>query len=61
MTIHKAQGSEANHVILIWPYFSTNSNPNTLKKENNDDFKRKLMYTAITRAKEQLDVIIDSD
>jgi exodeoxyribonuclease V alpha subunit len=43
MTIHKTQGSEFNHVAMILP-------PNT----NNQLLTRELLYTGITRAKNQM-------
>ena len=43
LTIHKAQGSEANQVILLWPNQEVPSRKNT--------YEKKLLYTAITRAK----------
>ncbi|SET49784.1 exodeoxyribonuclease V subunit alpha [Thalassotalea agarivorans] len=48
MTIHKSQGSEFNHVVMVLP--------------NNNDSKllsRELLYTAITRAKQQISVYAD--
>ena len=61
MTIHKSQGSEAEKVSLLW-----NISINKLKKSKlktidqilffNDDFEKRLFYTAITRAKNNLDL-----
>ncbi len=60
-TVHKAQGSEAKHVIFLWPEPinqkpSSNSNP-----LYNKEYERKLIYTAITRAKSNLDLAITLD
>ncbi len=58
ITIHKAQGSESNHVILIWPN-STNKEAHSSEEiEFNKEYEQRLLYTAITRAKERLDIII---
>jgi len=46
MTIHKTQGSEFNHVALILP-----------KQTDNKLLSRELLYTGITRAKENLSVL----
>ena len=61
MTIHKSQGSEAEKVSLLW-----NKSINKLKKSQlktidqilffNDDYEKRLFYTAITRAKNNLDL-----
>ena len=60
-TVHKAQGSEAEHVIFLWPepinqIHSSNNNP-----LYNKEYERKLIYTAITRAKSKLDLAITLD
>ena len=44
LTIHKAQGSEADQVVLLWPPCDDASNT-------------ALLYTAITRARDQLTVV----
>ncbi len=44
LSIHKSQGSEFNHVLLILP-------------EGSEIFGREAFYTAITRAKKQLDIL----
>ncbi len=54
MTIHKAQGSEASQVLLLWPSTSKIQEENTLKKLYSDDYEKRMLYTAITRAKKQL-------
>ena len=45
LTIHRAQGSEADAVILLWPL------------QDPGDFESCLLYTAITRARASLDLI----
>ena len=61
ITIHKSQGSEAGKVCLLW-----NKSKNIIKKSSvktidqnlffNNNFDRRLFYTAITRAKNNLDL-----
>ena len=57
ITIHKSQGSESNRVIILWPKKSIN-----IPKEENeyvifrDNYEKRLLYTAITRAKKLLDI-----
>ncbi len=56
LTIHKAQGSEAKEVILLWPneiYFSNSKIP----IPRNPQYEKSLMYTAVTRAKSRLSLI----
>jgi hypothetical protein len=48
MTIHQAKNREFNHVIILWPYEVTNS-PERL---------RRLMYNAVTRAKQKVLIIV---
>tara|TARA_B100000700_G_scaffold258625_1_gene293012 strand:- start:1072 stop:2793 length:1722 start_codon:yes stop_codon:yes gene_type:complete len=61
MTIHKSQGSEADQVLLLWP------NSSKILKESNpinsfsEDYEKRIIYTAITRAKKQLLVITNKD
>jgi len=57
MTIHKAQGSEADQVLLLWPSTSKISEENTLIKFYSEDYEKRMLYTAITRAKKHLLVI----
>lgn len=45
MTIHKTQGSEFDHVVMVLP-----------KKSNNKLLSRELLYTGITRAKSHLSI-----
>ncbi len=47
MTIHKSQGSEFQHVLMILP------------TEDTPVLTRQLIYTGITRAKKQLEIIAD--
>ena len=61
MTIHKSQGSEADQVFLLWPSTSRISEENNLKKFNSDDYEKRMLYTAITRAKKQLMVITNKE
>ena len=61
MTIHKAQGSEADQVLLLWPSSSKVSEENTLPKKISDDYEKRMLYTAITRAKKQLLVITNKE
>ena len=61
MTIHKSQGSEADQVLLLWPSTSKVSGENTLKKNFSDDYEKRMLYTAITRAKKQLLVITNKE
>ena len=45
MTIHKTQGSEFNHVAMVLP-----------EQKDNKLLSRELLYTGITRAKQQLSI-----
>ena len=60
LTIHKSQGSESKRVLVLWK--NNNYNPSNSKPAENNpilcngDYERRLLYTAITRAKEQLDL-----
>ena len=56
LTIHKAQGSEANKVILLWPNMITNYSSIIRSSSTFESYDQKLIYTAITRAKESLEV-----
>ncbi len=61
ITIHKSQGSEAKKVFLLWNK-SLNGTKTSFNKSINknlffdNDFERRLFYTAITRAKNFLDL-----
>ena len=61
MTIHKAQGSEADQVLLLWPTTSKVSEEKPFKKFYSDDYEKRMLYTAITRAKKQLLVITNKE
>ena len=61
MTIHKAQGSEADQVLLLWPSTSKVSEDKTLNNFYSDDYEKRMLYTAITRAKKQLLVITNKE
>ncbi|AAQ00138.1 MULTISPECIES: AAA family ATPase [Prochlorococcus] len=57
-TIHKAQGSEAEHVICLWPDpINTKESANN-ELIRNENYERRLIYTAITRARTKLDLVI---
>tara|TARA_B100000965_G_scaffold375143_1_gene366975 strand:- start:3 stop:1721 length:1719 start_codon:yes stop_codon:yes gene_type:complete len=60
MTIHKSQGSEADKVLLLWPNTSNRIKENNLIKYSND-YQKRMIYTAITRAKKQLLVITNKE
>ncbi len=60
MTIHKAQGSEANKVILLWPEVLSTSCLTAKQDERHEDYEKKLLYTAITRARQKLDLFTKS-
>ena len=51
LTIHRAQGSEADRVTVLWPPL----------QEDNLDYDSCLLYTAITRARGSLDLITAQD
>ena len=61
MTIHKAQGSEADQVLLLWPTTSKVSEEKTFNKFYSDDYEKRMLYTAITRAKKHLLVITNKE
>lgn len=61
MTIHKAQGSEADQVFLLWPKISKNPEETSLRTFYSDDYEKRMLYTAITRAKKQLLVITNKE
>ena len=49
LTIHRAQGSEADRVIVLWP--------DPLEDGSDAEHQRRLLYTAITRARASLDLV----
>ena len=61
MTIHKSQGSEADQVLLLWPTTSKVAEEKTFNKFYSDDYEKRMLYTAITRAKKQLLVITNKE
>jgi len=62
ITIHKSQGSESEKVSILWPQkYRRNQYGVKGKKEGEnifcrDNFERRLLYTAFTRAKKFLDI-----
>ena len=61
ITIHKSQGSESNKVIVLWNnsqnHLSSDLETKKLVKPiYNNDFEKRLLYTAITRARNNLDL-----
>ena len=62
ITIHKSQGSESEKVSILW---TQKSQINKYKKDLEDDskllffrdsYEKRLLYTAVTRAKNFLDI-----
>jgi len=49
LTIHRAQGSEAECVTVLWPH--------SLQSDPLDHHASRLLYTAITRARDTLELI----
>jgi len=58
ITIHKSQGSEANEVAVLWPHDSLNFNHQKVDLNRNEDYEQRLLYTAITRAKNKVDIFV---
>ena len=62
MTIHKSQGSESEKVSILWHKKSKLNDALNNDKEKNakiffrDNYEKRLLYTAITRAKKLLDI-----
>ena len=62
ITIHKSQGSESEKVSILWPTkYRVNQYKMELKKEEEnifcrDNYERRLLYTAVTRARKFLDI-----
>ncbi len=62
ITIHKSQGSESEKVSILWSrksQLSEFSNSDEEENENifcRDNYEKRLLYTAITRAKKLLDI-----
>ena len=61
MTIHKAQGSEADQVLLLWPRTSKVSEGSPPPQHCSADYEKRMLYTAITRAKKQLHVFTNKE
>jgi superfamily I DNA/RNA helicase len=51
MSIHQAKNREFDRVIVLWPYEISGS----------DERKRRLAYNAITRARQEVHVIVHSE
>ena len=62
ITIHKSQGSESEKVSILWSKKSKLEESKNIAKEENDNifysdnYEKRLLYTAITRAKKFLDI-----
>jgi len=61
ITIHKSQGSESEKVSILWSQMYRNQYAVKEKKDSEnifcrDNFERRLLYTAVTRAKKFLDI-----
>ena len=62
ITIHKSQGSESEKVSILWPIKSkSNDFINSFKEKKEivffrDNYEKRLLYTAITRAKKNLSI-----
>ena len=61
MTIHKAQGSEADQVLLLWPRTSKVSEGTPSPQYFSTDYEKRMLYTAITRARKNLHVFTDKE
>ena len=59
MTIHKAQGSEANEVIVLLRQNFTKSLQANKKNDKHKSYEERLLYTAITRSKNKVDLIVE--
>ncbi len=57
MTIHKAQGSEANKVMILWPKTFNEAKEIDQTTRKLDSYSTRLLYTGITRAKLEVDLI----
>ena len=62
ITIHKSQGSESEKVSILWTNKSKSEESINIAKEKKekiivrDKYEKRLLYTAITRAKKLLDI-----
>ena len=61
MTIHKAQGSESDKVLLLWPRISKVSEEIPPPPYCSADYEKRMLYTAITRAKKQLHIFSNKE
>ena len=61
LTIHKSQGSESKKVMVLWPNSLENSINQLSPDPMEELFDERLLYTAITRAKENLEIFINKD
>ena len=59
MTIHKAQGSETNEVIVLLRQNFTKSLQANKKNDKHKSYEERLLYTAITRSKNKVDLIVE--
>lgn len=50
MTIHQAKNREFDHVVVIWPH----------RVANGDDQRRRLLYNAVTRARQSCTVLVQA-
>ena len=57
LTIHKSQGSESEHVILLWPDVTAVTDSTVDGRNTVSNYERRLIYTAITRARQRVDLI----
>ena len=64
LTIHRAQGSEADRVTVLWPDVLDQGSheercleDSSMENSPMDDHQRRLLYTAITRARVSLDLV----
>ena len=60
MTIHKAQGSEANEVIVLLPGKFTQTTQDNERGKEKKSYEERLLYTAITRARSKVNLIIEA-
>ncbi len=61
MTIHKAQGSEANEVILLLPEKYKDLSPPSKSNNKKRTYEERLLYTGITRARKKVDLIFNAE
>ncbi len=61
ITIHKAQGSEAKHVVLLWPDLIDRIPLINQEIHIDEKHQKSLIYTGITRAKEYLDIVLHQE